>query len=43
MRFSGGGLQDCEYTEVGPAQTQLLEGLIAFVPTQYQFSLTAIS
>ncbi|KAJ7280344.1 hypothetical protein C8J57DRAFT_1058205, partial [Mycena rebaudengoi] len=36
VRFPTGGLQDCEYTEMGPAQAQLLEEQISIVQSRIQ-------
>ncbi|KAJ7022556.1 hypothetical protein C8F04DRAFT_1137677 [Mycena alexandri] len=35
-RFIGGGLQDCEYTETGPAQSQILQEQIAILESRIQ-------
>ncbi|KAJ6583108.1 Zn(2)-Cys(6) binuclear cluster domain-containing protein [Mycena vulgaris] len=36
VRFIGGGLHDCEYTEVGPAQSQVLEEQISIIESRIQ-------
>ncbi|KAJ7018680.1 hypothetical protein C8F04DRAFT_1150527 [Mycena alexandri] len=35
-RFIGGGLQDCEYTETGPAQSQIIQEQISILESRIQ-------